>query len=201
MEKTIPIRAYVIDDDESVCKRLHDWLLEERFQVLTFTNPGAAVEHAAQTPCELALVDLRMPEVDGVDVIASLCRAAPTVRVIAMTAFPEPEQVDRAMRYGARDLLEKPIERQALLQRMNRQLAEIGVPERLERQFNRRLGARLRALRTESNRSQQDLALMANITAAQLSQIERGKTATTTWTLARLCGALRVPLDTFFARL
>jgi len=198
MKHVIPVRTLVIDDDEPLCRRLAGWLEAEDQAVETFTDPRAGVERAEQERFDLALVDLRMPDVDGVTVLARLREVTPDTRLVALSAFPEPDQVRRAVRAGARALLEKPIQQPELLRVAREQLAEIGVPVREEAEFNHRLGARLRLLRTRAERPQNEVAEEAGITPAQLSQIELGKTATSTWTLARICGVLRVPLDSLF---
>jgi DNA-binding NtrC family response regulator len=198
MKDRMQVRTLVIDDDDSVCRRLNDWLGAEAYEVFAFTDPHAALRHAAGRPIELALVDLRLPETDGSQIIAELCRSSPRTRVVAMSAFPEKEQVLRAMQAGACELLPKPIQRPLLLETLGRQLAEIGISAHTEDAFNRRLGARLREIRVAANRTQQDVAERADITAAQLSQIERGKTGTSTWTLARVCGALEINLCSLF---
>ncbi|MFQ5806861.1 MAG: response regulator [Phycisphaerae bacterium] len=198
MKNRIHVRTLVIDDDATVCRRLAGWLDAQGHEVLTFTDPAAGMERAKQSSCELALVDLRLPDADGAEVIERLCEASPHTRVVAMSAFPQADQVRRAIRAGARDLIEKPIQQRVLLKVLERQLAEIGIPVRSERQFNRRLGARLRKVRQEARRTQQEVAEAAGITPAQLSQIELGKTATSTWTLARISGALRIRLASLF---
>jgi FixJ family two-component response regulator len=117
------------------------------------------------------------------------------MRIIAMCAFPDVPLVVGAMRAGALDLLEKPVQRESLLAAVERQLADAGLAIRSESDFNRRLGTRIRAVRTQAQRTLNEVAADCGLTAAQVSQIELGKTATTTWSLARICGALGLPLD------
>ena len=198
MEKRIHVRTLVIDDDQAVCRRLRGWLAADGYEVATFTRPPAGLEHARRESCELALVDLHLPDADGVEIITRLQAASPQMRIVAMGAFPQTDQVLRAIRAGARDLIEKPIRHATLLRTLHRQLAEVGIPARTEQQFNRRLGARLRRLRKDAQRKQQEVAKAAGITPAQLSQIELGKTATSTWTLARISSALRITLASLF---
>ncbi len=194
----IRVRVLVIDDDAAVCRRLAEWLTRSNYEPMTFTDPRRGLGHAARRPCELALIDLILPDEDGVAIITQLRTICPRARPIAMSAFPQAKQVRRAIRAGARDLLEKPVEREQLLRTLDRHLAEMGLPALTEAEFNRRLGARLRALRRAIPLTQQQVAEQAGITAAQLSQIECGKTATSTWTLARVAGTLRVTLDDLF---
>jgi DNA-binding NtrC family response regulator len=199
MKHRIPIRTLVIDDDESVCRRLQGWLDAAAYDVMTTTAASDGLRLAERVSFELALVDLRMPDQDGADVVASLHDASPNTRIVAMSAFPDPQQVIAAMRAGANDLLEKPIHEPTLLAALDRQLAEVGCIARTEVDFNRRLGARLRNLRRERGLTLTQVTELCGITAAQLSQIELGKTATTTWTLARICGAMKAPLNSVFA--
>lgn len=195
MMRTISVRVLVIDDDEAVCRRLGAWLREAGCDVVTFTRAEEGVGHAARAPGQLALVDLRLSDADGTQVIGSLRQVAPQTRVIALSAFPDVAQVVAAVRAGARDLLEKPIQRETLLAAMDRQLADGGLHIRNEEDFNRRLGARLRSVRTERSLTLGDVAGRCGLTAAQLSQIELGKSATSTWSLARIAAALETPLD------
>lgn len=198
MMRIIPVRILVIDDDDRVCRKVGAWLREWACDVLTYTNPAEGLAQAGRVPCHAGLVDLRLAGTDGVDVIATLRKIAPPMRVIAMSAFPDAAQVVAAMRAGARDLLEKPVQQPALQQALERQLAEVGITVRSEEEFNRRLGARIRAVRTRSEQTLAEVAGQCGLTAAQLSQIELGKSATTTWALGRICSALETPLGKFF---
>lgn len=201
MIRIIPVRTLIIDDDPAVCRKVSDWLRESGCDVVTFTKPSEGLAHATRAPGQVALVDLRLAGADGVEVIAALRSAAPQMRIIALSAFPEARQVIAAMRAGARDLLEKPLHKGPLLEALERQLAEAGVGVRSEQEFNRRLGARIRAVRTQADLTLADVAAECGLTAAQLSQIELGKSATSTWSLARICSALDTPLDRLFSSL
>ncbi len=201
MMRIIPVRTLVIDDDDAVCRKVAAWLREAACDAVTFTVPAQGLEHAARAPCQIGLVDLRLAQTDGAEVIAALRAAAPDMRIVAMSAFPEARQVVAAMRAGASDLLEKPIQRESLLDALERQLAQVGVSVRSEKEFNQRLGARLRTVRMQAARTLADIAADCGLTVAQLSQIELGKSATSTWGLARIGSALKTPLDKLLADL
>ena len=201
MIRMIPVRALVIDDDAAVCRKIGAWLREAACDVVTFTNPAEGLEHAGRAPCQIGLVDLRLAGMDGVELVAAVRAAAPAMRVIAMSAFPDAHQVVAALRAGARDLLEKPVQREALLEALARQLAEAGIIVRSEPEFNQRLGARIRAVRTQAELTLAAVAAQCGLSAAQLSQIELGKSATSTWTLARIGSALRISLEKLLAGL
>ncbi len=201
MMRIIPVRALIIDDDENVCRTVSGWLREAAYDAVAFADPSAGLAHAGKAPCHVALVDLRLAGADGIGVVAALRAAAPGTRIIAMSAFPDPPQIIAVMRAGARDLLEKPIQREPLLNAVERQLADAGMCVRSELEFNRRLGARVRAVRTQKERTLADVAADCGLTVAQLSQIELGKSATSTWGLARICSALEIPMDRLLSAL
>jgi DNA-binding NtrC family response regulator len=198
MKDRIAVRLLIVDDDEALCRKLYGWLEAVGYDVVTFDDPGAARRHATKAAFQLALVDLRLPDADGADVIGTLLAASPQMRVIGMCAFPEASQIVAAFRAGMRDLVEKPVQQGVLLPALERQLTESGIAARTQEEFNRRLGTRLRAMRRDAGRTLSDLAGASGITTAQLSQIELGKTATSTWTLARVCAAMRLTLGQLF---
>jgi len=193
MPRLIAVRVLVVDDDEAVCRRLATWLADAAYDVATFTDPQAALEYARKVESRLGLVDLRLPTMEGAELIRELRQISPALRIIALAAFPEVREVIAAVRAGARDVLEKPLQPAAVLEALERQLAEIGVSVRTEEDYNRRLGARLRAARAGAGLTLQSVARECGLSEAQLSAIELGRTATSTWTLARICAALRIP--------
>lgn len=193
MPRLIPVRVLVIDDDDAVCRRLAQWLTDAAYDVATFCDRQAALEYAQRVESRVALVDLRLPDADGAQVIRELRHVSPATRIIALAAFPEVREVIAAVRAGARDVLEKPLSAPIVLEALERQLVEIGVSVRTEEDYNRRLGARIRQARAAAGLTLQSVARECGLSEAQLSAIELGRTATSTWTLARICSALRIP--------
>jgi DNA-binding NtrC family response regulator len=198
MKSKITTRTLVIDDDPAICRTLQDWLVSAEHEVTTFSDPAAGLQFGLQSPCHIALVDLRMPNLPGNQLISTLSREAPDTRVVAMTAFPDTSEVTEAFRNGARDLIEKPIGQDRLMEAIDRQLAALGISGHTQVQFQLRLGQRLRQLRTQQQMTLQDVAQASKITPAQLSQIELGRNGTSAWTLARIAGTLRCPLHELF---
>lgn len=198
MKSAIRVRSLILDDDEAVCRKLTGWIESETLEVYAHRHAHEAVGAALEVQPHLALVDLRMPDADGCDVMATLRRALPRLRLVAMCAFPQPIDVQRAYDAGAQSLLQKPIERKALDDTMRHELAQICADRRTEREFNDWLGAQLRAARLATDLTQTHVAREVGITPAQLSQIELGKTGTAAWTLARICNALKISLPTLW---
>ena len=198
MKDRIPVHVLMIDDDPAVRGKLAGWLGEHGFEIASMADTKSGIEHARNHRVDLALIDLNLPEIAGSELLAEMHRIQPTAALVALSAFPTPIQIEQARNAGAAEVLEKPVRQEALLTAVERQLDRIGIHARNEDEFNRRLGRSIRRLRRGAGLQQRDVAAAVGITAAQLSQIESGKTATSTWTLARISAALHQPLGAIF---
>src|SRR6266511_6418644 len=101
----------VVDDEPGIallCKRL---LTLAGYFVETFTDPQEAVNFLTQNHIDLLLVDIRMPEVDGFEVIDHTKRHQPDAAILVMTGFGTVETAIRALRQGVDGLILKPFER------------------------------------------------------------------------------------------
>lgn len=101
----------ILDDEPGItllCERL---LKRAGYETLTFTEPRKAMDELARRRVDLLLVDIRMPEVDGFDVIAHAQHSQPDIAVLVMTGFGTVETAIRALRQGVDGLLLKPFER------------------------------------------------------------------------------------------
>ncbi|RPJ22721.1 MAG: response regulator [Chloroflexi bacterium] len=102
------ISVLVVDDEPGIallCKRI---LSRAGYDVTSETDPRLAIEHLQQKHVDLLLVDIRMPEVDGFDVISRAQVVQPDVAVLVMTGFGTVETAIRALRQGVDGLLLKP---------------------------------------------------------------------------------------------
>ncbi len=101
-----------------LCKRL---LTRAKFTVLPFTEPLQAIAELEQQHVDLLLVDIRMPELDGFDVVARAKQIQPDIAVLVMTGFGTVETAIHALRQGVDGLLLKPFETGEELVRAARQ--------------------------------------------------------------------------------
>ena len=101
----------VVDDEPGIamlCKRV---LSRAGYDVHALTNPREAIEHLQHQRIDLLLVDIRMPEIDGFDVISRAQRAQPDAAVLVMTGFGTVETAIRALRQGVDGLILKPFDK------------------------------------------------------------------------------------------
>jgi two-component system, LuxR family, response regulator FixJ len=107
--------VYIIDDDPAIRRSLERLLDAVGFRVASYATPRAFLDVAGDLPMGCALLDLRMPEMDGFEVQARLLRINPDLPVIVMTAQGDVQTAVRAMKTGAVDFIEKPYSDDALL--------------------------------------------------------------------------------------
>jgi two-component system NarL family response regulator len=91
-------------------------LLPEMQVVAEAADGREAVEQFFRHRPDVALIDLRMPQMDGLEVIPAICRRAPGARVVVLTTFADDEDIYRALQLGAKGYLLKQCSSEELLQ-------------------------------------------------------------------------------------
>jgi CheY-like chemotaxis protein len=102
-------RILVVDDEANARTALVELLCDEGYSTEFAADATQALAKVAEWRPDLVLTDLKMPGMDGLQLLALLQKANPDLPVIIMTAFTEGENVLRAMGSGARDCLAKPV--------------------------------------------------------------------------------------------
>ncbi len=109
MTPTTPsVSILVVDDEAGIRYYLHRVLSRDGYEVVAADSGEAAIECIAAQEFDLALVDLKMKGVDGLEVLAALRRQWPNTPVIMITAHASLETAIEALRQGAHDYLFKP---------------------------------------------------------------------------------------------
>ncbi|HTZ67661.1 MAG TPA: PleD family two-component system response regulator [Roseiarcus sp.] len=119
-------RVLVVDDVQSNLKLLQTRLSIEYFEVLTATNGPDAIAICEQGGCDVVLLDVKMPGMDGFEVCRRLRTAPETAHlpIVLLTALDRPADRVRGLGSGADDFLTKPVDEIALIARV-RSLARL----------------------------------------------------------------------------
>ncbi|MEN3326870.1 MAG: hypothetical protein V7638_1677 [Acidobacteriota bacterium] len=112
----------VVDDEKSQREILEMILSEEGYDVTTAASGEAALKFAKDRRFDLALTDLKMTGMDGIELLQHLLAYDSSIIVILLTAHGSIESAKEALRRGAFDYLEKPYDKAALLETINRAL-------------------------------------------------------------------------------
>jgi len=105
-------RILIVDDEQSICDVLSISLKKEGYLVASETNPRRALDRLKREPFDLILQDLKMPEMDGIDLLREIKKLREETVVIIMTAYTTWDRAVEAMRLGAYDYIKKPFDTQ-----------------------------------------------------------------------------------------
>ncbi len=133
----------VADDDPAVRQSLERTLTREGYAVVLASDGQAALERLQKGGVDLVLSDLKMPGLNGLELLKAAKVVAPEVDVIMLTAFGTIEEAVRAMKDGARDFLTKPFQRAQLIRVIHQALEHRALIEQ-NRALQRRLDDLLR---------------------------------------------------------
>lgn len=107
-KKSVRLSILIVDDEINIRKTLSYCLADEEHTVIAVSNPADAVEEAKRRSFDLAFVDLKLGEEDGMKLIPVLLSDSPWTKVVVITAHATIESAVEAMRRGAVDYIAKP---------------------------------------------------------------------------------------------
>jgi DNA-binding NtrC family response regulator len=123
----------VVDDEPEMRALLQDVLQGRGHHVTVAQSGREALKRLAEAECAVVLTDLRMKEMQGIELLGEIKRSYPDINVILMTAFGSVETAIEAMKQGAYDYLVKPIKNEELIRVTERAVREAA----LRREVNR----------------------------------------------------------------
>jgi DNA-binding NtrC family response regulator len=118
------VHILAVDDDTVACQLLQEVLQREGYRVSTATSGQEAIRLAEEQPFDLAILDIRMPDVDGIEVLKVLKRLNHQMPVLMTTAYSSMQTAIEATRLGAYDYLSKPCKIEELLLTVKRALEQ-----------------------------------------------------------------------------
>lgn len=115
--------VFFVDDEQKVRELVGRILEQAGFRVSCFARANDCLEKlrtdrlvvSLSNPCDLLVTDVKLPETSGIELLAEVKRLAPSLPVILVTGYGDVPTAVRAMKAGAADFIEKPLEREALL--------------------------------------------------------------------------------------
>ena len=120
MDKTF--RILVVDDEENIRKVLRKILEKAGYNVDVAKNGQEAIEKTKSTFFNLALIDIRLPDMDGTKLLKEIKETTPTMVKIIITGYPTLENAIKAVNKGANAYITKPFKVNAILQTIRENL-------------------------------------------------------------------------------
>ena len=105
----------IVDDDEGMVQTLSDILSARRYAVSTADSGESALAQVHGTSFDVVLMDIKMPGLNGVEVLQAMKRTNPAIKVIMMTAFTRDELVQAARKASAVAVVSKPLDLDSVL--------------------------------------------------------------------------------------
>ena len=125
-------RILVVDDDPGLLRLLTIRLRSQKYEVEPAENAAKALAAIARFRPDLVITDLRMPEMDGISLLHELQRRWPSLNIIMLTAHGTIPDAVKATQAGAFAFLTKPVEKEQLLEEVQRALKTSGFVETAE---------------------------------------------------------------------
>jgi DNA-binding NtrC family response regulator len=103
-------KLIIVDDEEQILSALGTFFGLRGYEVVTSSDPDNALERIRMEKFHVALLDINMPKVNGIELLRLIKEARPTVQVVMMTAYTTIEKAIECIEHGASDYLLKPFQ-------------------------------------------------------------------------------------------
>ncbi len=133
----------IVDDEEGYRQVLKVIFAAEGYTVRTANDGRSALAHIEKEPCDLIISDVRMPDMDGVELLGAARELYPEIAVVLMTAFGTIDTAREAFKLGADDFIQKPFNNEELKLIVKRTLEKQAIlsENRAFRTAQRKLGS------------------------------------------------------------
>jgi DNA-binding NtrC family response regulator len=197
----VRLRILVVDDDPDICEYMKTLLTAEGHEVEYLTDPTRAVDEIKNNRYHIAILDLMMPRLDGLELLRQVRKADSDIAIVIFTGHADVDSAVAAMKLDVSDYIKKPFHIDAF-QRTIREIAEKkGLLRSPERELHLTIGSNIRRLRKERDLTLKQMARRTGLSVSLLSQIERAESSASISSLYKVAAALNVRLTDFLGGL
>ncbi|RLG22363.1 response regulator [Methanosarcinales archaeon] len=141
-------RLLIVDDDEAILRNLERILSLEGYETDTARTGREAIEKTRRNFYNLALLDIKLPDMEGTELLKKMHETFPKMIKIMVTGYPDLENAIKSLNYGADAYLVKPVSVQELLDVVKQKINEQRNMEKMtEEKVKRWIETRIRKLR------------------------------------------------------
>ena len=115
-------RILIVDDDENIRKVLTTILEDEGYDVESVDTAKKAIERTRRKFYNLALIDIRLPDMEGIELLTKMKNTTPKIRKIIITGYPTLQNAVEAVNRGADAYIMKPFDMEKVLEEIKDQL-------------------------------------------------------------------------------
>jgi ActR/RegA family two-component response regulator/quercetin dioxygenase-like cupin family protein len=183
----------VVDDDRDLSEFIVELLVKDGYKVSSVTNVNDALYKLKNDIYDIALLDLKLPGLNGTQGIDEIKKVSPHSKVIILTGYPSVESAVSTMKSGAIDYLRKPFQNEELLEVVRNNTS----PE-LKDNILSKLGEKIKAIRKGKGIKIKQLSTRSGLTESSISMIENAKISPSMTTIHKIAMALGVHPVEFF---
>ncbi|HRH00155.1 MAG TPA: response regulator [Polyangiaceae bacterium] len=196
--ETPAVKILIVDDDRAICEYMQTLLEKDGFQVTTTTDPTTVEDEIRAGGYHLAILDLMMPKMDGIETLKRVRKIDTDIAVVMFTGYPNLETAVASMKLDAVDYLKKPVVPDELREVIGRVMRKKGLARTPEEQLHRVIGDTIRQLRKDKDLTLKQMARRTNLSVSLLSQIERAESSASISSLYKIALALESRIQDLF---
>ncbi|MBD3232532.1 MAG: response regulator [candidate division Zixibacteria bacterium] len=117
-------KILVVDDDLMIRDMLYDFLQEKGYDVVSAADSSSAITAVNSRKFDAIILDFKLPEVDGITLMARVKQKYPKIPIIMITGYPSESSRDQAYQSGAAAFIEKPFKVTKLVATLKRAIRE-----------------------------------------------------------------------------
>ena len=191
------IKILVVDDDKDYNLYLTKFLSNEGYLTKGIPKPMDTLPTLEQEKYQIVILDLKMPQINGTELLKEIKSKYPNICVIILTGYPSFKTAVETMKLDAFDYLKKPFDLNDLRRALNNAQKTYCLIGSSKDKLKSSVGKKLKFLRKSKKITQKQLANRTSLSPSLLSQIENGQIATSLATLDKLSSALNVKISYF----
>jgi DNA-binding NtrC family response regulator len=192
------LNILVVDDDPDVCEYLQDFLTSEGFAVTIVNDPTQALVNLREHEFHVAVLDLMMPKLSGIDLLTQIRQTDDDIAVIILTGYPSLETAASSIEHDVSAYIRKPFSISEFREAIQRIAKKKGLILRREDELHATIGRSIRELRKARGLTLKQMSRRTKLSVSLLSQIERAESSASVSSLFKVATALDVRITELF---
>jgi DNA-binding NtrC family response regulator len=192
------INILIVDDDRDICEYMTTMLEATGYAVASLSDPTKVVDLLRQDEFHLLVIDLMMPEMDGISLIQDIRKVDSDIAIIVFTGYPSVDSAVEALKLTVSDYVKKPFEIDEMREKIANILKKKGLTLDPEEELHKAIGRNIRRIRKERELTLKQLSRRTSLSVSLLSQIERAESSASVSSLYKVATALGVRLTELF---
>jgi DNA-binding NtrC family response regulator len=197
---TSPLTILIVDDDKDVCEYLQDFLTADGYSVSIVNDPTQALDALREREFHVAVLDLMMPKLSGIDLLEQIRRVDDDIAVIILTGYPSLETATASIEHEVSAYIRKPFSIDEFREALARIAKKKGLVLRREDELHLTIGRNIRELRKERGLTLKQMSRRTKLSVSLLSQIERAESSASVSSLFKVATALDVKITELFGQ-